>query len=93
MSRRNCWTCQNDYRRGTVEHLCEVFWRNPVNVWIEKHVVPDAPGVPASMPPRDAPPCPGWAAARGAGAEAAEAAAVETVATVQDSRTVAGGGE
>jgi hypothetical protein len=86
MSRRNCWTCQNDYvEEASGEHICEVFWRNPVNVWIEKHVAPDSRGVPASMPPRDAPPCPGWVAARGAGAEAA--------ATVNDSLTVAGGGQ
>jgi hypothetical protein len=87
MSRRNCWTCLHD--RAPVDdwagHTCRALSSLGVDEWIEEHVVPDSPGVPASMPPRDAPPCPGWAAAvRAAGAEAA--------ATVNDSLTVAGGG-
>ena len=87
MSRRNCWTCQNDsIDEANGSHLCHALQLGSVAAWIEEHVVPDSPGVPASMPPRDAPPCPGWAAAaHGAGAGA--------VATVNDSLTVAGGEE
>jgi len=67
---RNCWTCQHDETRRTAGgmefHVCRVPARAVLAAWIDRHVVPDAPDVPPSMPPRDAPPCPMWAPRGGA---------------------------
>ena len=64
MTTRNCWTCAHDEQRqtagGLVFHVCRAVGTDGVDEWIEHHVVPDAPDVPPSMPPRDAPPCPAW---------------------------------
>lgn len=63
MTARNCWTCWNDVlvHGGTrrEHHVCGAEGV-AVAEWIERHVAPDAPGVPPSMPKRDAPPCPKW---------------------------------
>jgi len=60
----NCWTCSHDERRqtdgGRDFHVCRVPGHGALAKWIERHVTPDSPGVPPSMPPRDAPPCPAW---------------------------------
>lgn len=65
-TRRNCWTCRHDELRrtagGVTFHVCRRSWHKDVVEWIEQHVAPDSPGVPPSMPPRDAPPCPVWKA-------------------------------
>ena len=70
MTARNCWTCQHDIRvhPGTrrEHHVCGASWSPAVLEWVEQHVAPDSPGVPPSMPPRDAPPCPQWEARGGA---------------------------
>ena len=66
---RNCWTCSHDEMQhydGRVYHVCCAVWTAGVDEWIERHVAPDAPDVPPSMPPRDAPPCPQWEARGGA---------------------------
>jgi hypothetical protein len=64
MTARNCWTCAHDEQRqtagGYVYHVCGAVWTAAVAEWIEHQVAPAAPGVPPSMPPRDAPPCPKW---------------------------------
>jgi hypothetical protein len=64
MTARNCWTCEHDEIRSTADgmeiHVCAAWWVADVVEWIEQHVAPDSPGVPPSMPPRDAPPCPKW---------------------------------
>ena len=69
MSGRNCWTCRHDVlvHGGTrrEHHVCSAAWSPEVVEWVEQHVAPDSPGVPPSMPPRDAPPCPKWAARGG----------------------------
>jgi hypothetical protein len=66
MTARNCWTCWYDETRRNADgmeiHVCGASWVADVVEWIEQHVAPDSPGVPPSMPPRDAPPCPAWAA-------------------------------
>jgi len=58
--KRNCWTCQHDAIDLDGAHICLRFRAEGVLAWVDEHVVPDAPDVPASMPPRDAPPCPAW---------------------------------
>jgi len=92
---RNCWTCLHDsIEEESGAHICHAAWcGGAVTVWIEEHVSPDRPGVPPSMPPMCAPPCPGWVAEHEAGAEAtaAESTAAETAATDKDSLTVGGG--
>jgi hypothetical protein len=65
MTARNCWTCQHDEAHRSdgddyVFHVCRVARYPLLKRWIDLHVVPDSPGVPPSMPPRDAPPCPAW---------------------------------
>ena len=66
MTARNCWTCQHDETRRTAGgmefHVCSCAHAEGVVDWIEQHVTPPSPDVPPSMPPRDAPPCPAWAA-------------------------------
>ena len=68
-ARRNCWTCAHDETRRTAGgmefHVCRVPARRELAEWIEQHVAPPSPDVPPSMPPRDAPPCPAWAALSG----------------------------
>ena len=63
-TRRNCWTCAHDELRrnagGMTFHVCARSSNEDVVMWIEQHVAPDSPGVPPSMPQRDAPPCPVW---------------------------------
>ncbi len=70
MTARNCWTCRHDMlvHDGTrrAYHACGLC-PSDVGDWIDRHVAPDSPGVPRSMPPRDAPPCPGWAPRGGEG--------------------------
>ena len=65
MTERNCWTCQHDEHRSTAGgvdfHVCRVPSHGVLADWIDRHVAPHSPGVPPSMPPRDAPPCPKWA--------------------------------
>lgn len=62
---RNCWTCRYDMLEcaGTrrEHHVCGALWSPDVVEWVEDHVAPDSPGVPSSMPPRDADGCPGFA--------------------------------
>ena len=63
---RNCWTCRYDEVRrtagGMTFHVCRRALDAAVMEWIEQYVAPDSPGVPASMPAHDAPPCPVWEA-------------------------------
>jgi hypothetical protein len=60
--RRNCWTCKHDEKDAQGGyHVCTADWRvSGTEEWIAAHVAPPSPGVPASMPPKDAPPCPAW---------------------------------
>ena len=62
--KRNCWTCQHDRPPAGdgMGHTCIALSSLGVEEWIERHVAPDSPGVPPSMPPKDAPPCPAWQA-------------------------------
>ena len=58
--KRNCWTCAHDLLDDGGTHQCCMLNAHGVFDWVVQHVVPDSPGVPPSMPPKDAPPCPGW---------------------------------
>jgi thymidine kinase len=59
ISRENCWTCRFDsVEEASGAHLCHALVGPGVEAWVESHVAQS--GDIASMPPHDAPPCPGW---------------------------------
>jgi thymidine kinase len=56
---KNCWTCRFDsVEEASGAHLCHALVGPGVADWVESHVAQS--GDIASMPPHDAPPCPGW---------------------------------